>query len=230
MPRKMDLTGNVFGILTVLREVEDSRPGAHWFCQCQCGGHKVVSTGDLKSGKVKSCGCYKYNRPYAVKDITGNRYGRLIAIKQAGTNDNGSTWLCKCDCGNETIVSANDLKKGQVRACGCLGGKFRKGGASYNYKHGQSRTRLYTVWENMKYRCYNKNAPNYKNYGGRGISVCDEWQEFEPFYRWALQSGYDPDAPRGECTIDRIDVNGNYEPSNCRWVDMKVQRKNQRSA
>lgn len=89
--------------------------------------------------------------------------------------------------------------------------------------------RLYNVWNSMKSRCYNPNVASYKNYGGRGIEVCDEWaHNFPTFQKWAIENGYDPDAPYGECTIDRIDVNGNYEPSNCRWVSMDVQRYNKR--
>ena len=93
-------------------------------------------------------------------------------------------------------------------------------------KHGDSGSRLHNVWIMMKQRCNNPNAGEYHRYGGRGIKVCDEWLLFENFRDWAMLNGYDPNAPRGECTLDRIDNNGNYEPNNCRWVDMKTQMKN----
>ena len=101
--------------------------------------------------------------------------------------------------------------------------------AEVSKKHGKSRkSRLYNVWVGMRQRCNDKNHKSYKNYGGRGIRVCEEWDDFESFEAWALDNGYDKDAPYGECTLDRIDVNGNYEPSNCRWVDAATQARNKR--
>lgn len=151
-----------------------------------------------------------------IKDLTGQRFGKLVAIKPLDEKQNNKlVWLCKCDCGNETNVIGTKLTSGNTKSCGCL-----------KKKHGMFGTRLYNVWHSMKERCYVESATSYKNYGERGIKVCDEWQEFIPFMKWAYANGYDENAPRGQCTLDRIDYNGDYCPENCRWVDMNVQHNN----
>lgn len=157
-------------------------------------------------------------------DKTGKRYGRLVAVEYI---EGKGKWLCRCDCGNVTEAKSYQLKAGLKRSCGCLQEELRRSTPT-TATHLASKTRLYAVWSNMKQRCMNCSRPDYSNYGGRGISVCEEWLSFEPFQKWALSSGYDASAPIGECTLDRIDVNGDYEPSNCRWVDAKTQRANQR--
>ncbi len=166
--------------------------------------------------------------PREAKDLTGEKYGRLIVVECTGRNKHGRPlWLCECECNNKIIVSSPRLLSGNTKSCGCL---REEAIAQRNTKHGLKEARLYEVWKNMKKRCYNPQTPNYKHYGGRGISVCDEWRHnFQAFFDWAMENGYDETAPRGETTIDRIDVNGNYEPDNCRWITIAEQQRNKRT-
>lgn len=164
-----------------------------------------------------------------IVDITGQRFGRLTAISKVGSSRGNSLWLCKCDCGNEKVVRLPNLKNG-TKSCGCLniekaperGRKSKLGERST--KHGDFGTRLYGVWAGMKRRCLNPNTRYYSEYGGRGITVCDEWMEYSKFKDWAMQSGYQEGL-----TIDRQNVNGNYEPSNCRWATIQEQQRNRRN-
>lgn len=166
-------------------------------------------------------------------DLTGKTFGRLTVLREAPKNRSATgrsqrMWLCRCSCGNEKVVFGEKLRQGRTLSCGCLHEDIIKT-ARDQTTHGESRSRLHTVWAGMLKRCRNPRHHQYANYGGRGISVCPEWYSYEAFQDWAMSSGYDPEAPRGVCTLDRIDVNGNYEPSNCRWVDMKVQASNRRA-
>lgn len=156
-------------------------------------------------------------------DLSGKKFGRLTVIKQAGKKNNKITWLCKCDCGNEKIVKGIDLKRQHVKSCGCL----KKELVPKSKIHGKRFTRLYAVWNSMKQRCGNPKNKGYKNYGGKGIKVCGKWaNSFVEFYNWAIENGYNENLSGNDCTIDRININGDYEPNNCRWVDKKIQANN----
>ena len=169
-------------------------------------------------------------------DLTGKRFGRLVVLEQAEYHIDKKgrktkMWKCKCDCGNETIVRHGGLQKGTTTSCGCF---HKEIVGSLNRSHGLSANcgRLYPLWKSIKYRCYNINSKDYARYGGRGIVMCDEWiNDFQSFYDWAIANGYKEektDKGLNILTIDRIDVNGNYEPSNCRFVTNDVQAKNKR--
>lgn len=165
---------------------------------------------------------------YKFNDLTGMTFGRLKVIEQNGrTSDRHILWRCKCECGEFTNVSSRELRSGKTKSCGCLQkDKTRE----MRYKHGDRNSRLYSVWKTMKKRCENKNCKSYKWYGAKGVSVCDEWHDYSAFKKWALDNGYDEKAEKGECTIDRINPYGDYEPSNCRWVSMAEQARNKRNS
>lgn len=169
------------------------------------------------------------------EDRTGQKFGELTIISRAqnhlyidphGKGHVKAMWNCKCSCGKTTTVRTDHLLSGRVVSCGCIG---KKNSAEAKVRHGQTGSRLYMVWHNMKMRCYNRNVRSFKNYGAKGVKICDEWlHDFGAFSRWAFASGYDPSADYGKCTIDRIDPTGDYCPENCRWTDLKAQAGNKR--
>lgn len=162
-------------------------------------------------------------------NLEGRRFGRLLVLSRSDDVAGRTMWVCQCDCGNRVVVQSKNLRSGNTRSCGCLLQETRSRNGKMKSTHGMSYTRLYEVWHGMKARCYRPTHPHYQNYGGRGICVCPEWlNSFETFAEWAISHGYQEHAQKGACTLDRIDPDGNYEPSNCRFADLYVQQNNRR--
>lgn len=177
-----------------------------------------IEIGTAKEHKMKNL--------QRVNNLTGQKFGRLTVIGLDEKQQTRKTyWICQCECGNIKTVRSDSLQNGTIRSCGCLKREQDRTNLTANHSHKQSGTRLYKTWQGIKKRCYDKHCACYYRYGGRGIVMCDEWKEsFVPFYEWAIENGYSD-----ELTIDRIDVNGNYEPDNCKWGTAKEQCNNRRT-
>jgi hypothetical protein len=159
-----------------------------------------------------------------IEDITGQKYGRLIVLEFAGTHKRNALWKCRCECGNEKVIAGRNLKNGNVKSCGCLRSEKT---ISRNYKHGEINTHLYKIFNQMRNRCNNPNHKDFKDYGGRGIEVCQEWNDISAFllFRdWAISQGY-----KDGLSIDRRENDKGYSPDNCRWVTVKEQNNNKRN-
>lgn len=224
MPKRLELTGQIFGRLTVLSFDHVSGDGSsYWLCECDCQNKsKIVVRGhDLINNHTSSCGCMRRD----ANDITGQIFGRLTVLGIDRITERGRTyWLCECSCDNKTRISVrrDGLVSGSTLSCGCLQREVISKRAT---RHGASTSRLYKIWNGMRQRCENKNNPRYHDYGERGINVCDEWDTFENFQDWALHHGY-----RDDLTIDRKNNDHGYSPENCRWGDGFTQQNNRRTS
>ncbi len=206
--RSLDITGQTFGRLTAIRP--NGKQGKHvlWLCRCDCGNEKTARSGNLKSGGVTSCGCARGH-----EELTGRRFGPFSVNGRDGSDKHTRAvlWAVVCDCGHHRKMRQCDLRARIGTTCNCL------------EKHGMSDSPEYRAWVAMIQRCHNPASPKYEDYGGRGITVCNEWRE--SFTAFLLHIG---PKPSPELSVDRVENDGGYEPGNVRWTTRLIQNNNTR--
>lgn len=219
----IDITGKKYGKLTVLKRdgyTNGKRKKILWLCECECGKLVYRTATHLKQNNNCSCGeCNKEKD----EDIIGKQFGYWEVLKRVSPKSRKRRYLCLCKCGNMKEVNYDSLKLGKSISCGCY---HKEEMIKRQTTHGQSGNRIMTIYYDIKSRCYDLKNKRFSDYGGRGIKMCDDWyNSTEKFVEWAFENGYSE-----ELSIDRIDVNGNYEPSNCRWIPISEQANNKRNS
>lgn len=226
--RAIEITGQIFGRWTVLSKAESKDGSPMWVCRCLCGVIRSVAGCNLRSGHSQSCGCERIEKVIASAssrsakrpmDFTGQTFGYWCAIELAKPRGKLKYWLCQCRCGTQKEISGNSLRAGTSKSCGCLRDNLL---SSRQYQHGLTDHPIWSAWQHMKDRCQNPRNSKWEYYGGRGITVCERWQDF-----LAFAADMHPTWKSG-LTLDRINTNGNYEPTNCQWATRSEQMQNTR--
>lgn len=219
----IDITGKKFGKLTVLNRdgyTDGKRKFILWLCECECGNKVLRTASHLKTNNNHTCGeCEKEKD----EDIIGKQFGYWKVLKRVPPKSRKRRYLCRCKCGNVKEVMYDTLKLGTSVSCGCY---HKEQLIERLTTHGQTGNRIMRIYYNIKSRCYDATNKRFNDYGGRGIKMCKDWYNSpEKFVKWSFNNGYND-----ELSIDRIDVDGNYEPDNCRWITMSEQSNNKRNS
>ncbi len=223
MLTQTDLIGKKFGKLTVVNFWGDAKGDIKWNCLCDCGAYKIILQRSLTRIKRRTESCGRCKR---AQDLTGKRFGKLFVVGFNSADGRNTFWNCQCDCGNHVVVRRSNLTNKSSKSCGCLRrdhgvklGKMFGKETVHGYARRGTRIPIYKTWVNMRQRCYDDKNKAYRYYGGRGISVCSRWFKFENFL---ADMGPKPEG----LTIDRINSEGHYMPSNCRWATRQQQSAN----
>lgn len=213
-----DLTGLQFSNWLVVSFSHKDSKRNYWDCECQCEKktRRIIDTYPLVHKKRKSCGCLPR------VDITNEKFGKWKVLEFSHMKGR-SYWICQCDCGTMSTKRLDQLTAGITRDCGCSN-NFNMDGTTSSKEVGEMDSRIASIWYGMHHRCQNKDHINYSGYGGRGISICKDWYYYDNFKDWAMKNGYSDDLE-----LDRIDNDGNYNPSNCRWATREQQCYNKRN-
>lgn len=196
----------------------------------KCGDITTAHYQRVKNNAKTYSKCHKHGNPVKYDESYIGMKKNFLTVKEITRfpKSGHRAFLCECDCGSRKLIEPVHWERGIVKSCGCKRSELLS--EILSKENPVNGIRLYRVYMGMKSRCYNPNSDSYRNYGARGISVCDEWlNDFWKFYEWAYANGYDENAEWGECTIERKDVNGNYEPSNCEWITIQQQQRNKRT-